>query len=64
MMHGLWLHVQVVSLQNPASFEAGGVRVSTTTQDVVRHLSPMELSGGQQTDRLAALSSHLLGQRW
>jgi hypothetical protein len=57
---------QLVSLQNPCSFSAGPLLMAAQTTDVLRHMSSVELAknaAGGQTDRLAALSSHILGQR-
>jgi len=53
-----------VCLQNPALFDAGGVMVvGGTSQDVLRHLAGSELQRGPHADRIAALASHLVGQR-
>jgi hypothetical protein len=57
---------QLASLQNPCSFAAGPVLMAAQTTDVLRHLSSVELAknaAGVQTDRLAALASHVVGQR-
>ncbi|KAF8059983.1 POLA2 [Scenedesmus sp. PABB004] len=57
---------QLVSLQNPCSFDAAGVRLAGSTTDVLRHLSAVELAKatpGAPADRLAALASHVVGQR-
>ncbi len=55
---------ETVCLQNPALFDAGGAMVvAATSQDVLRHLAGSELQRGPHTDRIAALASHLLGQR-
>lgn len=51
-------------LQNPALFDAGGLlTIAATSQDVLRALAGSELQRGPQADRIAALASHLLGQR-
>lgn len=57
---------QLVSLQNPCSFAAGPVLMAAQTTDLLRHMSSVELAknaAGVQTDRLAALASHVIGQR-
>ncbi|KAI8474794.1 MAG: DNA polymerase alpha/epsilon subunit B-domain-containing protein [Monoraphidium minutum] len=52
------------ALQNPALFDAGGLMVvGATSTDALRHLAGAELQRGPHADRLAALASHLLGQR-
>lgn len=54
----------VSSLQNPALFDAGGaMTVGACSHDALRHLAGAELQRGPQADRMAALASHLLGQR-
>ena len=56
---------EVACLQNPALFSAGGaLAVGATTHDVLRALAGSELQRGPPAgDRLAALASHLVGQR-
>jgi DNA polymerase alpha subunit B len=58
-------HLDLVScLQNPSLFDAGGAAVvGAASHDVLRHLAGAELQRGPHADRLAALASHLLGQR-
>lgn len=53
-----------VCFQNPCCFDAGGALVvAATSHDVLRNLAGAELQRGPHTDRIAALASHLLGQR-
>ncbi|KAF6255494.1 DNA polymerase alpha/epsilon subunit B-domain-containing protein [Scenedesmus sp. NREL 46B-D3] len=57
---------QLVSLQNPCSFAAGPALLAAVTHDVLRPLSSAELARvapGAPADRLAALASHVIGQR-
>eukprot|EP00884_Botryococcus_braunii_P008651 jgi/Botrbrau1/17788/Bobra.0127s0039.1 len=49
-------------LPNPCTFSVNGVTVGTCTHDVLRDLSAAEASKGVG-DRMAALASHLVGQR-
>eukprot|EP00955_Chlamydomonas_euryale_P103967 365535-Chlamydomonas_euryale.AAC.3 len=51
------------SVHAPASFAVGGLRIGATSHDVLLHLSANELWRGPTPDRMAALSSHVLGQR-
>ncbi|KAG1660958.1 hypothetical protein FOA52_005583 [Chlamydomonas sp. UWO 241] len=50
-------------VQSPSTFALDGLRVSALSTDVLLHLSASELWRGPSTDRMAALASHVLGQR-
>lgn len=55
-----------MSLQSPCTFAAGPALLGASTSDVLRHLSAAELAKnapGAPADRLAALASHVVGQR-
>jgi hypothetical protein len=57
---------QLLGLQNPCSFAAGPALLAAVTHDVLRPLSSAELARvepGAPVDRLAALASHVIGQR-
>ncbi|KAK9108413.1 hypothetical protein Syun_024424 [Stephania yunnanensis] len=57
---------QIISLQNPGTFDANKVKVGCCTLDVLKQLSGEEISripDGSSRDRMGRLATHLLSQR-
>ena len=55
---------RVVCLTNPATIDCGGLAVGTTSHDILKHLSGLELfRSTTPSDRMGRLASHVLQQR-
>jgi hypothetical protein len=53
----------LLPLPSPASVALNDILLAAGSQDVLRHLSAAEMALGPSSDRMSALSAHLLGQR-
>ncbi|KAK9117470.1 hypothetical protein Sjap_016417 [Stephania japonica] len=61
-----FLLIQIMSLQNPGTFDANQVKVGCCTVDILKQLSGEEISripDRSSRDRLGRLATHLLSQR-
>jgi len=53
----------VTFMGNPSTFRCGGITFGAVTTDILKHMSGQEIQKGTaNTDRLAGLASHVLGQ--